>query len=117
MTAPTSTQPTELPATIRAFLAAHDVRDAEAALATFGPSAVVVDDGATYRGTDEVRHFLTHAGSEFTYTVTPVRAQRLDDSHWVVTRRLEGDFPGGVVELAYRFVMDGDRIVELVIGA
>ena len=36
--------------------------------------------------------------------------------HWVATNRLEGDFPGGVVDLRYRFAMDGDLIAELVIA-
>lgn len=117
MTTSTSIQPDQLPATIRDFLVAHEARDAQAAERAFGPTAVVVDDGTTYRGLDEIRRFLTRAGSEFTYTVTLVGAQRLDDAHWVVTQRLEGDFPGGVVELGYRFVLDGDRVAELVIGA
>ena len=37
-------------------------------------------------------------------------------SRWVVRQRLEGDFPGGVVELDYRFVLSGGLISELVIS-
>ena len=91
-------------------------RDADAALRAFTPTAVVVDDGTTYRGTDEIRRFLSRAGAEFTYTTELVGAQRVDDERWVVTNRLEGDFPGGVAELRYRFAMDGDLIAELVIA-
>ena len=40
-------------------------------------------------------------------------AERVDDAHWVATNRLEGDFPGGVVDLAYRFTLRGDRIAGL----
>jgi hypothetical protein len=67
-------------------------------------------------GTDEIRGFLSRAGAEFTYTTELVGAQRVDDERWVVTNRLEGDFPGGVAELRYRFAMDGDLIAELVIA-
>ena len=116
MTESTSIQPDQLPATIRSYLAAHEARDAETALRAFTSTAVVVDDGMTYRGTDEIRGFLSKAGSEFTYTSTLVGAQRADDAHWVATKHLEGDFPGGVVDLRYRFVMDGDSIAELVIA-
>ena len=35
---------------------------------------------------------------------------------WIVVNHLEGDFPGGVVDLRYRFVMTGDLIAELVIA-
>ncbi len=77
---------------------------------------MVVDDGITYRGTEEIRSFLAKAGAEFTYTSTLVAAERTDDAHWVATEHLEGNFPGGVVDLRYRFVMDGESIAELVIA-
>jgi ketosteroid isomerase-like protein len=116
MTTPTSIRPDELPATIRTYLAAHTTSDVDATLTAFTPTAVVVDDGTTYRGTEEVRRFLSKAGAEFTYTTELIGAQRVDDAHWVATHRLEGNFPGGVVELAYRFTTTGDRIAELVIA-
>ena len=116
MTTPTSIPPAQLPVPILGYLAAHEARDAEAALPAFTPTAVVVDDGATYRGTDEIRGFLSKAGSQFTYTTTLVAAERTDKAHWVATNRLEGNFPGGVVDLRYRFTMEGDRIAELVIA-
>ncbi|MCZ2805171.1 nuclear transport factor 2 family protein [Modestobacter sp. VKM Ac-2983] len=116
MTSPTRIQLDQLPATIRGYLAAHDAGDADTALRAFSPTAVVVDDGLTYRGTEEIRRFLAKAGAEFTYTSTLVAAERSDDAHWVATKHLEGDFPGGVVDLRYRFVMDGDCIRELLIA-
>ena len=108
MTTPTSIQPSQLPATIRGYLAAHAARDTDAALRAFSPAAVVVDQGQTFRGTDEILGFLRDAGAEFTYTTELIGAQRIDDARWVATNRLEGDFPGGVAELDYRFTMDGD---------
>ncbi|MCZ2860300.1 nuclear transport factor 2 family protein [Blastococcus sp. VKM Ac-2987] len=116
MTSPTSIQPDQLPVMIRGYLAAHDAGDADTALRAFTPTAVVVDDGITYRGTEEIRRFLAKAGAEFTYTSTLVAAERSDDAHWVATKHLEGDFPGGVVDLRYRFAMDGDLVAELVIA-
>jgi ketosteroid isomerase-like protein len=116
MTTPTSIQPDQLPATIRGYLAAHEALDTDTALRAFTPTAVVVDDGITYRGTEEIRSFLAKAGAEFTYTSTLVAAERTDDAHWVATEHLEGNFPGGVVDLRYRFVMDGESIAELVIA-
>ena len=90
-------------------------RDVDAALRAFTPNAVIVDDGTTYRGTEGIRRFLGKAGAQFTYTTTLVAAERTD-AHWVATNRLEGDFPGGDVELRYRFAMDGDLIAGLVIA-
>lgn len=109
-------RPTELPATIQAFLAAHVAEEADAAARTFSPDAVVVDDGRTFRGTAQVLDFLRHAGSQFTYTVELVSARREDDARWAVLNRLEGDFPGGVADLTYRFTLADDLITELTIG-
>lgn len=116
MTSPTGTDHDDLPTTIRDYLAAHAVRNTDEAIGLFDPGAVVVDEGRTYRGTDEVLDFLTSAGSEFTYTTTLIGFERTDERHWVVRNRLEGDFPGGIADLSYRFALDGDRIAELVIA-
>ncbi|MFN8075355.1 MAG: nuclear transport factor 2 family protein [Kineosporiaceae bacterium] len=101
---------------VSAYLEAHAARDVDAALGAFTPTAVVTDDGRTYRGTQEVRAFLSRAGAEFTYTTTLVSAERTDASGWVAVQRLEGDFPGGEAVLRYRFTLDGDRIAVLVVA-
>lgn len=115
-TTPQDIDPTQLPATIRAFLAAQTAGETDAAARTFTEDAVVTDQGETFRGTEQVRDFLQHAGSEFTYTTELVAARRLDDDHWVAVNHLEGDFPGGVADLDYRFTLAGDLIAELAIG-
>ena len=112
----TTIHPDQLPATIRDFLSAHAVRDVDAALRCFAPEAVVEDQGETFRGTHAIQTFLREAGAQFTYTTELIGAQRVDDTHWVTTNRLEGDFPGGIAELNYRFTLDGDVITELVIA-
>ena len=116
MTTPISIPPDQLPATIRGYLEAHEAHDVDTALRAFAPEAVVVDDGSTYRGTEEIRRFLSRAGAAFTFTSTLVGAERADEAHWVATRHLEGNFPGGVVDLRYRFTVDGDLITGLVIA-
>ena len=116
MTTHSSNGPEHLPETVRTYLAAHRDRDTATALRAFAPTAVVEDDGTTYRGTEEIRHFLTRAGAQFSFTSELVAAHRVDETHWVATHRLEGDFPGGVVDLDYRFTLAGDRLTHLVIG-
>jgi ketosteroid isomerase-like protein len=105
-----------LPTTVRELFAAHVVRDADAASSFLTEDAVVVDQGETFRGREEVHAFLRDAGSEFTYTTEQVGARRVDDAHWVVTVRLEGTFPGGIAELDYRFALRDGLIAELVIA-
>jgi ketosteroid isomerase-like protein len=113
----TTIRPDQLPVAVRFYLTAHAARDTNAALRTFAPDAVVVDQGQTFRGVYEIGVFLGAAGADFTYTTELLGAQHVDDTHWVATNRLEGDFPGGVAELDYRFTVEGDVITELVIGA
>jgi SnoaL-like protein len=116
MTTPTGIEASELPRTIRDYLAAHAARDADAALRAFTATAEVTDDGRAFRGTDEILGFLRKAGAPFSYTTELIGGRRIDDAHWVATNRLTGDFPGGVVELDYRFAMNDGLIAELVIA-
>lgn len=111
----TPVDPSELPPTIRTFLAAHAAREAEAAARAFAGHAVVVDQDETYAGEREVLRFLQGAGSEFTYTTELLTAGRTDETHWEVVNRIEGDFPGNVADLTYRFTLDGNLISELTI--
>jgi ketosteroid isomerase-like protein len=104
------------PEVVGLYQEAHDRRDTEAALSAFTPDARVVDENREYRGSDEIHHWLRTAASEFTYTRAFVSAEALAPDTWLVVNHLEGDFPGGVVDLRYRFVLAGDLISELVIA-
>lgn len=105
----------DLPTTLRAFLTAHAAGDVEAALPAMARDVVVTDQGERFVGTAAVRAFLERAGHEFTYTTELLDADRVDPEHWVVSVRLEGDFPGGVADLDYRFRLQGDLVRELAI--
>ncbi len=110
------TEGLELPGVVGRYQDAHDRRDTEAALSAFTADARVVDDGREYRGSDEIREWLDHAASEFTFTRSFVGAQATGADTWIVVNHLEGDFPGGVVDLRYQFTLKGDLIAELVIA-
>ena len=112
---PTSTGP-DVPAVIDRYFRAHDRRDTDAALSTSPPNATVVDDGQRYVGSDRIREWLANASTEFSYTRTFTGADAVDADTWLVTNRLEGDFPGGVVDLGYQFRLAGDAIAELLIA-
>jgi hypothetical protein len=109
------TETAQLPATIRTYLTAHQGGDQDTALATFAPDAEVTDEGRTHRGHAEIGEWLRTGASEYTYTIELTGTERMDDTRWVATHHLEGDFPGGVVDLHFRFALDGDRIQTLVI--
>ena len=82
----------------------------------FAPDALVEDDGHSYRGRDEILGWLAGGASEYTYTSTWLSAEAGEDAATVVVR-LEGDFPGGVVDLRYVFATTPDgRIGSLSIA-
>jgi hypothetical protein len=106
----------DVPEVVRGYLAAHDRRDTDAALASFTADARVLDDGHEYVGRDEIRHWIAEVSTEFTYTRTFVNATATDTNSWEVVNHLEGNFPGGVVDLRYRFVLRGDLISQLTVA-
>ncbi|MFF3752469.1 nuclear transport factor 2 family protein [Streptomyces sp. NPDC002018] len=111
-----NTNPIELPDVVSRYLEAHRVRNTPTALSAFHESATVTDEGVTHTGTGAIETWLGTAASEFTYTTERLGAERLDDTHWVVTNRLEGDFPGGRVDLRYRFTLRSGLIEDLTIA-
>lgn len=94
---------TGLPDVIAAYQRAHDQHDTDAAIATFDTDATVVDDGRTYTGAAEITSWLDRAAREYTYTRTLTGVDDHGDGSYTVRNHLEGDFPGGQVDLHYRF--------------
>lgn len=107
--------PDVLPAVITTYLIAHQARDLEAAIAHYTPDAAVTDEGRMYHGPEEIRAWLARSASEYTYTIERTGAARLDDRHYDVIHHLEGDFPGGAVDLHFRFTLRDALIACLVI--
>jgi ketosteroid isomerase-like protein len=77
----------------------------------FTGDAVVLDDGRTYTGRDEILGWLGGAASEFSYTSTRLSAEQTGDEAIVVVL-LDGDFPGGRLELRYRFALDSAGLIS-----
>ncbi len=111
-----SSSTTEVPPAITIYQAAHDRRDVPTALAQFTADASVVDDGRTYEGLSGVESFLRTAASEYTYTRTLIAAKEIAPDRWRVTNHLDGDFPGGQVDLSYEFHVVGGLIARLTIA-
>ncbi|MFF2513454.1 nuclear transport factor 2 family protein [Streptomyces sp. NPDC058086] len=107
--------PDTLPEVITRYLTAHRAHDTAVAIATFIQDATVIDDGNTYQGTAAIERWLNRSATEFTYTIDLTGAERTDARHYTATHHLEGDFPGGTVDLRYRFTLRGDLVERLVI--
>ncbi|MFG1933434.1 nuclear transport factor 2 family protein [Mycobacterium sp. NPDC048908] len=104
----------ELPDTINTFMTALDAREDDRALATFTTDAVVTDEGRDHKGIEEIGAWLAASVSEYTYTTAFTGATKTDTTI-DVGQHLEGNFPGGVADLHFRFTLDGALISRLVI--
>jgi hypothetical protein len=114
-------EPTALPPVIDRYLRAHasdadGKRDTATAVTAFTADATVRDDGLTYQGIDSVHTWLDAAASEFSWTSEPIDQERIDDNTYVVVNHVTGDFPGGVVDLDYRFGLRDGLIEDLTIA-
>jgi ketosteroid isomerase-like protein len=104
-----------LPAPIKTYLTAHAGRESAKVLSAFTADAVVTDEGRDYRGREEINSWLDGPASEYTYTTEFTNATTADAATVDVMQHLEGDFPGGVADLHFRFALDGALISRLVI--
>jgi ketosteroid isomerase-like protein len=107
--------PDQLPASISSYLVAHQARDLDTAVGYYTEDAIAVDEGHTYRGHQQIRDWLATAASEYTYTIELTGARRINDGHYVAIHHLEGNFPGGVADLQFKFTLREGRISQLTI--
>ncbi|MEV4504179.1 nuclear transport factor 2 family protein [Streptomyces klenkii] len=112
---PRTSTPDILPEVITRYLTAHRAHDTAGAITAFTREATVIDDGNTYEGTEAIRGWLDRSATEFTYTIHLIGAQQTDATHYIATHHLEGDFPGGTIDLRYQFTLLDGLIERLVI--
>ncbi|WP_367137532.1 MULTISPECIES: nuclear transport factor 2 family protein [Streptomyces] len=112
---PRTITPDTLPEVITRYLTAHRAHDTANAVTTFTDDATVIDDGNTYQGIAAIEGWLDRSATEFTYTIHLTNAQQTDTAHYTATHHLEGNFPGGTIDLRYQFTLRDDRIERLTI--
>ena len=110
-----SNYPDELPEVITTYLKAHQARDLDPAVESYTDDASVTDEGRTYNGPDEIRAWLSRSANEYSYTIEMTGVTKLGDERYDVTHHLEGNFPGGKVDLHFRFTLRDGKIARLVI--
>jgi uncharacterized protein (TIGR02246 family) len=101
------------PDVVARYFAAQSARDFDALLLLFADDAVVFDEGKTRRGTKEIRAWRETVASAYEYTTELVDLETAGEATYVARVHLEGNFPGGTVDLHYRFTLDGEHIRRL----
>lgn len=102
-----------IPEIITRYFDAQSKRDFDSLVALFADDGVVVDDGKTFAGAVEIRAWRDSAASVYEYTTDVVEVRAAGHGEFNARVHLEGNFPGGAVDLDYRFTIDGQRFRRL----
>jgi ketosteroid isomerase-like protein len=103
----------ELPAAIAGYRATVEAKDWEALTQCFTSGATVFDEGRTHVGRDAIRAWRSEAAAKYTYTEVVTGTEQPAGDRFLVNVHLEGDFPGGVVDLTQDFTLQDGLISEL----
>ena len=108
--------PANVPDVVNRYFDLDAERDVDGIVALFTDDATVIDEGEARHGIEAIRGWQTGAATEYRYTTTIIDSEALGEDHHRVRARLEGNFPGGTVDLNYDFDVDGDRVSSLTIA-
>ena len=64
----------------------------------------------------QIRDWLSKTTTEYRYTRDLLGAEAINDHTWLIRNRLEGNFPGNIVELRYQFTLADELITTLAIA-
>lgn len=106
----------DLPSPIAAYVAANARLDADAMLQAFAADAVLLDNGAAFRGHAEISGLFDEAVIPVKAIFTPDTI-RHEDGQVVVEGPAHGDFKGSPIRFTYRFTLENDAIKALEITA
>jgi len=105
----------ETPTIVNQLLKAAEDGDFEAFASCFLPDGVVLDEGRTYVGRDEIVGWRKAVADAPDFTAEVSAKEPLGRDGYKVVEHLEGDFPGGVADLDFLFALKGDQIAALMI--
>jgi ketosteroid isomerase-like protein len=106
----------EPPGTLVAYFEADARRDVDAVVSLFTDDAIVVDERQTWRGTEEIRAWREGPVAKYEYTTEIASVKPSGENGFRASGRLDGNFPGGTVELKWDFTLRGDLISRLEIA-
>jgi hypothetical protein len=104
------------PAVVTRYLAAADAGDLAALADCFTSAGTVTDEGRTYRGREEIIGWREALAGKWTYTSTVSGSRPISAQEHNVSVHVEGNFPGGVADLRYRFTLREGLIEDLTIA-
>jgi ketosteroid isomerase-like protein len=106
----------QAPDVITRYFAAADRRNIDEVVRLFSDDAVVADEDRTWRGASGVRAWREGPATAYQYTTKVQSIESAGGANYIARVRLEGNFPGGIVDLLYRFTIDDQSIRRLEIA-
>ncbi len=107
---------TSTPAIVDRYLTAAEQGDFTALADCFTEDGTVIDEGHTYQGRAAIVGWRESVASQWTYTTTVTGSESISVDEFRVAVHVEGNFPGGVADLTYRFALRDELIAALSIG-
>ena len=105
----------ELTPPLSSYFEATNAHDSGAVAGLFKETALVHDEGQDHPGRSAIRDWAESTYEKYDVRLVP-RSFHSDGEAMIVTAMVAGSFVGSPIDLNFRFVTDGDRIEELVIG-
>lgn len=103
---------TPLPTSIADYIDANARLDVDGMVRTFGPDAILIDNGERFEGRTAIRHLFETEVIAVKAVFTPDTARR-EGGDIVVEGPVRGDFPGSPLRFTYRFALAKDAIRSL----
>jgi ketosteroid isomerase-like protein len=102
----------ELPQLVARFVEAQNTYDSGAYLSCFTETAIVHDEGKTYTGKEEIRHWIEEVYEKYRTVVTPLQYEA-SGSNGLLTAEVSGTFPGSPIVLQFHLELKDGRIDTL----
>lgn len=104
------------PPVVTRYLQAAEDGDYDTLVACFTDDGTVLDEGRTYHGREAIRSWRESPRSQWEFTATVTDSEPDGGARHIVRTHVEGNFPGGVADLTYRFTLTGGQIADLTIA-
>jgi hypothetical protein len=102
-----------LPNIITALIKAQDSFDSLAYANCFSETAIVVDEGNTYKGRTEIMNWIDRANQQYRAKMKPIEFSETENT---LKAEISGDFPGSPAVLSYHFSFTDALIQSLKIS-
>ena len=102
----------KLPENIAGFIKAQNDADSTAFAGFFTEHATVFDEGSSYTGREEIKHWIQEATEKYNMQVTPVDFTQ-NGTKGTLSVETSGTFPGSPAVMQYHLDMENALISSL----